>query len=69
MYLLHKVVVRIEWGGGVKMAEEWDGEITFSSTNSLKEQQNSEQSLQNNFWSLAADIRRPEKQPIVFEGR
>ena len=28
-----------------------------------------EQSLQNNFWSLAADIRRPEKQPIVFEGR
>ena len=27
------------------------------------------QSLQNNFWSLAADIRRPEKQPIVFKGR
>ena len=52
-----------------KMAEEQDGEITFSSTNSLKEQQNGEQSLQNNFWSLAADIRRPEKQPIVFEGR
>ena len=44
-------------------------EITLSSTNSLKEQQNGEQSLQNNFWSLAADIRRPEKQPIVFEGR
>ena len=36
-------------GGGVKMAEEQDGEITFSSTNSLKEQQNGEQSLQNNF--------------------
>ena len=35
--------------GGVKMAEEQDGEITFSSTNSLKEQQNGEQSLQNNF--------------------
>ena len=51
------------------MAEEYDGEITFSSTNSLKEQQNGEQSLQNNFWSLAEDIRRPEKQPIVFEGR
>ena len=32
----------------VKMAEEQDGEITFSSTNSLKEQQNGEQSLQNN---------------------
>ena len=26
-------------------------------------------SLQNNFWSLAADIRRQEKQPIVFKGR
>ena len=35
--------------GGVKMAEEQDGVITFSSTNSLKEQQNGEQSLQNNF--------------------
>ena len=34
---------------GVKMAEEQDGEITFSSTNSSKEQQNGEQSLQNNF--------------------
>ena len=56
-------------GGGVKMAEEQDGEITFSSTNSSKEQQNGEESLQNNFWSRAEDIRRPEKQPIVFEGR
>ena len=36
-------------GGAVKMAEEQDGVITFSSTNSLKEQQNGEQSLQNNF--------------------
>ena len=43
--------------------------INFYSTNSLKEQQNGEQSLQNNSWSLAADIRRPEKQPIVFKGR
>ena len=42
---------------------------TFSPTNSSKEQLNGEQSSQNNFWSLAADIRRPEKQPIVFEGR
>ena len=50
-------------GGGIGRV------ITFSSTNSLKEQQNGEQSLQNNFWSLAADIRRPEKQSIVFEGR
>ena len=31
------------------MAEEQDRVITFSSTNSLKEQQNGEQSLQNNF--------------------
>ena len=38
-------------------------------TNSSKEQLNAEQISQNNFWSLAADIRRPEKQPIVFEGR
>ena len=51
------------------MAEEQDGETTFSPTNSSKEQFNGEQSSQNNFWSLAADIRCPEKQPIVFEGR
>ena len=51
------------------MAEEQDQEINFSSTNSLKEQQNSEQSLQNNFWLLAADTKCPEKQHIVFEGR
>ena len=51
------------------MVEEQDGEITFSSTNSSKEQQNGEESLQNNFWSLAEDIRCPEKQPIVFDGR
>ena len=54
---------RSQDGGGIGRV------IPFSSTNSLKEQQNGEQSLQNNFWSLAADIRRPEKQPIVFEGR
>ena len=35
----------------------------------MKEQLNAEQSSQNNFWSLAVDIRHPEKQPIVFEGR
>ena len=34
------------------MAEEQDGEITFSSTNSSKEQQNGEQSLQSfNHWA------------------
>ena len=54
---------RSQDGGGVGRV------ITVSSTNSLKEQQNGKQSLQNNFWSLAADIRRPEKQSIVFEGR
>ena len=31
------------------MAEEQDGVITFSYTNSFKEQQNGEQSTQNNF--------------------
>ena len=51
------------------MVEEYDGEITFYSTNSSKEKQSGEQSLQKNFWSLAADIRHPEKQPSVFEGR
>ena len=45
------LVVRVknpEARGGVKMAEKQDGETTFSSTNSSKEQ-NGEQSLQNNF--------------------
>ena len=51
------------------MAEDQDGETTFSTTNSSKEQLNAEQISQNNFWSLAEDIRRPEKQPTVFEGR
>ena len=50
-------------GGGIGWGDR------FLSTNSSKEQQNGEQSLQNNFWLLAADIRCPEKQPIVFEGR
>ena len=51
------------------MAEEWDGETTFSPTNSSKEHLNAEQISQNNFWPLAEDIRCPEKQPIVFERR
>ena len=51
------------------MAEEQDGETTFSPTNSSKEHLNTEQTSQNNFWPLAEDIRRPEKQPIVFERR
>ena len=51
------------------MAEEQDGETTFSPTNSSKEQLNGEQNSQNNFCSLAADIKHPEKQPIVFQGR
>ena len=54
---------RSQDGGGIGRV------ITVSSTNSLKEQQNGKQSLQNNFCSLAVDIRRPEKQSIVFEGR
>ena len=51
------------------MAEEQDGETTFSPTNPSKEQLNAEQISQNNFWSLAEDIRHPETQPIVYEGR
>ena len=51
------------------MAEKLDRETTFSPTNSSKEQLNAEQTSQNNFWSLAEDIRCPEKQSIVFEGR
>ena len=51
------------------MAEEKDGETTFSPTNSSKEQLNAEQIPQNNFWMLAEDIRHPERQPIVFERR
>ena len=51
------------------MAEEQDGETTFSPTNLSKEQFNAEQTLQNNFWSLAEDIGRPEKQPTVFKRR
>ena len=42
---------RSQDGGGI-------GETTFSPTNSLKEQLNAEQTSQNNFWSLAEDIRR-----------
>ena len=44
-----KQIKNLNVGGGVKMAEEQDGEITFSSTNSSKEQENGEESLQNNF--------------------
>ena len=39
-----------KWGGGRSQDGGGIGRvITFSSTNSLKEQQNGEQSLQNNF--------------------
>ena len=51
------------------MAEEQDGETTFSPTNSSKDHLNAEQTPQDNFWPLAEDIRYPEKQPIVFERR
>ena len=51
----------------LKMVE--DGKTTFSPTNSSKEHLNAEQTSQNNFWSLAEDIRCPEKQPILFERR
>ena len=53
----------------LKMATEEDGETTFFPTNSSKEHLNAEKTPQNNFWSLAEDIRHPEKQPIVFKRR
>ena len=46
---LDSILKNRDMGGGVKMAEEKDGETTFSPTNSWKEQLNGEQSLQNNF--------------------
>ena len=56
LYSIQLVYIYRSSGGGVKMAggRSQDGGgigrvITFSSTNSLKEQQNGEQSLQNNF--------------------
>ena len=49
-----------------KMVEEWDGETTFSPTNSSKDHLNAEQTPQNNFWTLAEDTRHRERQPIVF---
>ena len=36
-------------GEGTKMAEEYNGETTFSPTNSSKEHLNAEQTPQNNF--------------------
>ena len=58
------------WGGGRSQDGRGIGRGDhFLFYKFIEEQQNGEQSLQNNFWSLAADIRCPEKQPIVFEGR
>ena len=54
-------------GGGPKIAEEQDGETTFSPTNSSKDHLHAEQISQNNFWMLAEDTRHPERQPIVFK--
>ena len=51
------------------MVEEQDGETTFSPINSSKEHWNAEKIPQNNFWTLAEDIKHPERQPIVFERR
>ena len=68
----HNSVMRLEkklQDGGPKMVEEWDGEITFFSKNSLKDHLNAEQIPQSNFWMLAEDTRHPERQSIVFERR
>ena len=48
MYLIfNKGGKNIQWRA--KMVEEWDGETTFSPTNSLKEHLNTEKTSQNNF--------------------
>ena len=52
-----------------KIAEEEDGDTTFSPTNSLKDHLNPEEIPQNNFLMLEEDARHPERQPIVFERR
>ena len=46
-------------GDGPKMVEEWDGETTFSPTNSSKDHLNAEQLPQNNFRMLLEDTRHP----------
>ena len=55
--------------GGPETVEEWGGEFTFSPTNSSKDHLDAEQLLQNHFWTLAEDTRRPERQPILFKRR
>ena len=42
-------IFKVGGGGGPKMAEEKDGEITYSPTNSSKYHLNAEQILHNNF--------------------
>ena len=44
------------------MAEEWDVEITFLPTNTSKIHLHVEQLLQNTYWTLAEDLRLPERQ-------
>ena len=51
-------VTKIMRREGTKMSEEWDGETTFSPSNSSKEHLNAEQTPQNNFWLLTEDIPR-----------
>ena len=67
---MHMCILRsTEMGGGPKIAEEYDGETTFSPTNTSKEHLNAEKIPQNYFWMPAEDIRHPEKQLIVFKKR
>ena len=67
---MHMCILKsTEMGGSPKMAEEYDGETTFSPTNTSKEHLNAEKIPQNYFWMPAEDISHPEKQPIVFERR
>ena len=51
------------------MAEEYDGETTFSPTKSSKDHLNTEQMPRNNFRTQKEDTKHPGREPIVFEGR
>ena len=55
-------------GGGPKIAEEYDGETTFSPTNTSKEHLNAQKIPQNYFWMPAEDMTHPEKKLFSSKG-
>ena len=69
MSFAYKLNKKVDEGGGPKMAEEQDGETTFSLINSSEDHLNTEKIPQNNFWMVTEDTKHPERQPILFERR